>query len=224
MKKLILTVLASIALTGAAFAQNYSIGVTGTAMYYDASGTETTKSSSEKNNKSDSGVVPIPSLFIETELDTGATIGLDIIPFSAKVADGSMTADDDAETSGTNKVDVNFKNHVTLYVESPIDTQLDGSYIKFGISTVTIETDETMSTGSTYGDETVQGLTVGFGVKRDMATGGFMKVEGAVSHYQGATFNGSFNGNSAGDSANRNVIDLDDFNTAGIRVSVGKRF
>ena len=224
MKKLILTVLASIALTGAAFAQNYSIGVTGTALYYDASGTETTKSSAEKNNKSDSGVAPIPSLFIETELDTGATVGLDIIPFSAKVADGSMTADDDAETSGTNKVDVNFKNHVTLYVESPIDTQLDGSYIKFGISSVTIETDETMSTGSTYGDETIQGLTVGFGVKRDMATGGFMKVEGAVSHYQGATFNGSFNGNSAGDSANRNVIDLDDFNTAGIRVSVGKRF
>ena len=224
MKKLILTVLASIALTGAAFAQNYSIGVTGTALYYDASGTETTKSSAEKNNKSDSGVAPIPSLFIETELDTGATVGLDIIPFSAKVADGSMNADDDAETSGTNKVDVNFKNHVTLYVESPIDTQLDGSYIKFGISSVTIETDETMSTGSTYGDETIQGLTVGFGVKRDMATGGFMKVEGAVSHYQGATFNGSFNGNSAGDSANRNVIDLDDFNTAGIRVSVGKRF
>ena len=224
MKKLILTVLASIALTGAAFAQNYSIGVTGTALYYDASGTETTKSSAEKNNKSDSGVAPIPSLFIETELDTGATVGLDIIPFSAKVADGSMTADDDAETSGTNKVDVNFKNHVTLYVESPIDTQLDGSYIKFGISSVTIETDETMSTGSTYGDETITGVTVGFGVKRDMATGGFMKVEGAVSHYQGATFNGSFNGNSAGDSANRNVIDLDDFNTAGIRVSVGKRF
>ena len=224
MKKLILTVLASIALTGAAFAQNYSIGVTGTALYYDASGTETTKSSAEKNNKSDSGVAPIPSLFIETELDTGATVGLDIIPFSAKVADGSMNSDDDAETSGTNKVDVNFKNHVTLYVESPVDTQLDGSYIKFGISSVTIETDETMSTGSTYGDETIQGLTVGFGVKRDMATGGFMKVEGAVSHYQGATFNGSFNGNSAGDSANRNIIDLDDFNTAGIRVSVGKRF
>ena len=224
MKKLILTVLASIALTGAAFAQNYSIGVTGTALYYDASGTETTKSSAEKNNKSDSGVAPIPSLFIETELDTGATIGLDIIPFSAKVADGSMNSDDDAETSGTNKVDVNFKNHVTLYVESPIDTQLDGSYIKFGVSTVTIETDESLSTGSTYGDETIQGLTVGFGVKRDMATGGFMKIEGAVSHYQGATFNGSFNGNSAGDSANRNVIDLDDFNTAGIRVSVGKRF
>ena len=224
MKKLILTVLASIALTGAAFAQNYSIGVTGTALYYDASGTETTKSSAEKNNKSDSGVAPIPSLFIETELDTGATIGLDIIPFGAKVADGSMSADDDAETSGTNKVDVNFKNHVTLYVESPIDTQLDGSYVKFGVSTVTIETDESLSTGSTYGDETIQGLTVGFGVKRDMATGGFMKIEGAVSHYQGATFNGSFNGNAAGDSANRNVIDLDDFNTAGLRVSVGKRF
>tara|TARA_B100000900_G_C20303688_1_gene603261 strand:+ start:45 stop:719 length:675 start_codon:yes stop_codon:yes gene_type:complete len=224
MKKIILSVLATIALTGAAFAQNYSMGLTATALYYDASGTETTKSSNQKNNKSDSGVAPIPSFFIETSLDTGATVGLDIIPFGAKVADGSMTSDDDAETSGTNSVDVNFKNHVTLYVETPVDTQIDGSYVKFGISTVTIETDESMSTGSTYGDETVQGLTLGFGVKGDMASGAFYKVEGAVSHYQGATFNGSFNGNSAGDSAVRNVITLDDFQTAGLRLSVGKEF
>ena len=224
MKKIILSVLATIALTGAAFAQNFSMGLTGTALYYDASGTETTKSSNEKNNKSDSGVAPIPSLFIETNLDTGATVGLDIIPYGAKVADGSMTSDDDAETSGTNKVDVNFKNHVTLYVETPVDTQLDGSYVKFGISTVTIETDETMSTGSTYGDESIQGVTLGFGVKGDMASGAFYKVEGAVSHYQGATFNGSLNGNSEGDSANRNVIELDDFQTVGLRVSVGKEF
>lgn len=224
MKKLVLTILASLALTGATYAENFAIGLTGTALYYDASGTETTKSSNQKNNKSASGAAPIPSLFIESQLDTGATIGLDIIPFGAKVADGSMTADDDAETSGTNTVDVNFKNHVTLYIETPLDTQLEGSYMKLGISTVTIETDESLSTGSKYGDETVNGLTLGFGVKRDMDSGSFFKVEGAVSHYQGATFNGTFNGNSAGDSANRNVIDLDDFQTAGLRFSVGKRF
>ena len=50
MKKIILSVLATIALTGAALAQNYSMGLTATALYYDASGTETTKSSNEKNN------------------------------------------------------------------------------------------------------------------------------------------------------------------------------
>ena len=219
MKKIILSVLATIALTGAAFAQNYSMGLTATALYYDASGTETTKSSNQKNNKSDSGVAPLPSFFIETSLDTGATVGLDIIPFGAKVADGSMTSDDDAETSGTNSVDVNFKNHVTLYVEAPVDTQLDGSYVKFGISHVTIETDESMSTGSTYGDESVQGLTLGFGVKGDLDSGAFYKVEGAVSHYQGATFNGSNDSDSV-----KNVIELDDFQTAGLRLSVGKEF
>jgi len=224
MKKIILSVLATIALTGAAFAQNFSMGLTATALYYDASGTETTKSSSQKNNKSEDGVVPIPSFFIETSLDTGATVGLDFIPYGAKVADFNNArtdtdTDDASDTAGNNKGDVNFKNHVTLYVENPIDTPLDGSYVKFGISTVTIETDETVATGSTYGDESIQGLTIGFGVKGDLDSGAFYKVEGAVSHYQGATFNGSNDSDSV-----KNVIELDDFQTAGLRLSVGKEF
>ena len=68
-------------------------------------------------------------------------------------------------------------------------------------------------------DETVQGLTLGFGVKGDLDSGAFYKVEGAVSHYQGATFNGSNDSDSV-----KNVIELDDFQTAGLRLSVGKEF
>ena len=52
-------------------------------------------------------------IFIEGEMPTGQTLGLEVVPYRAKLADGGMTNDDDAETSGTNKVDVKLKNLVS---------------------------------------------------------------------------------------------------------------
>ena len=221
MKKILLAVFGSLFIASTAFAT--SIGISGTALYFNASGTETTKTSGQKNDKSETGVVPVPSLFIETEA-AGGIVGLDIVPFSAKVADfdnarTDTDTDDASDTAGNNKGDVNFKNHLTLYMEKPLDNSIDGSFIKFGVSRVTIETDETVATGSSYGDETIMGVMVGFGAKRDLANGAFMKVEGQVSRYQGATFDGSADSDSV-----KNKIELDDFTTAGLKISVGKSF
>ena len=132
MKKILISTLGMLFMTASAFAA--SVGVSGTALYYSASGTETTKSSAEKNDKSDSGFAPMASVFVEQELGTGVTVGLDVMPYSAKIGSGSMDKDDDAETSGTNKVDVNFKNHVTLYAEIPTDFGgIDGGFIKLDV-------------------------------------------------------------------------------------------
>ena len=46
-----------------------------------------------------------------------------------------------------------------------------------------------------------------------------MKFEGQVSRFQGATFKGSTDA----DSVNNEIV-LDDFTTAGIKISVGKSF
>ena len=219
MKKIVLTALAMMFITSSVYAA--SMGVSATALYYDASGTETVKSSGTKNEKSDSGLAPIPSFFIETETADGGVIGLDVIPFGANVADASNSrtdtdTDDASDTAGTNEVDVNFKNHITLYMEKPVD-MVDGAFVKFGLNRVTIETDETLATGSTYGDETVLGVTIGIGKRTDTGDGGFTKIEANVSRYQGATFQGSADSDSV-----RNSIELDPFYTAGIRLSVGK--
>ena len=222
MRKIILTALGMVFIASSAFAA--SMGVSGTALYYDASGTETTKSSSEANNKSDSGVAPIASIFIENEFGAGSIIGLEVVPYGAKVADFNNArtdtdTDDASDTAGDNKGDVNFKNLITLYLEQPINGAIDGGFVRFGVSQVTIETDEEVATGSTYGDETVNGLTVGFGKKGDTANGGFYKIVGEISRFEGATFVGSTDSDSV-----NNSITLDDFTTAGIRFSVGKSF
>lgn len=222
MKKTILTVLGMMFIASSAYAA--SIGISGTALYYDASGTETTKSSSELNEKSDSGFAPVPSIFIEQENAQGGVIGLEIIPYGAKVADFDNAKTDKSEDNSSgasvnNKGDINFNQAITLYIEQPFDGPIDGGFIKFGLSSIQIETEESLGTGSSYGDERVMGLMVGFGKRTERADGTFVKVVGEVSRYQGATFEGDNDSDSV-----RNSIELDDFTTAGIRVSVGKSF
>ena len=117
MKKILVTLFATFFAT-ATYAQNYSIGVSGMALYYDASGTETVKSSGETHDKSDTGLAPIPSLFIETELDTGATIGLDIIPYSAKVGDASNSTNNASGLSNNTRA-------IGAGGDGPINTNID---------------------------------------------------------------------------------------------------
>ncbi len=131
-----------------------------------------------------------------------------------------MNDDDDAETSGTNSVDVNFKNHITLYAEYPNDLT-DGGFYKAGIHRVTVETDDNLSTGSKYGDEDLMGLMFGIGKKGDRADGGFYKIAAEVSYYDSQTFNAATGGNATGDGSVFNKVELDELITAGIKFSVG---
>ena len=222
MKKIVLTALGMMFITSSAFAA--SIGISGTALYYNASGSETVKSSAQKNEESDNGVAPVASIFLERETNNGGVVGIEVVPYGAKVADfdnarTDTDTDDGSDTAGNNKGDVNFKNHITLYMERPVDGPLDGSFVKFGISTVSIETDESVATGSTYGDERVNGLMLGFGKKTERSDGTFIKIVGEVARYQGATFEGSADSDGV-----KNTIELDDFTTAGIKFSIGKSF
>ena len=218
MKKILITITAMLLTTTSAFAASY--GISGTVLYYDASGSETTKTSGEKNNKSETGLAPVLSVFVEQELDSGVTVGLDLVPYSAEVGSASMNSDDDIETAGTNKVDVNFKNQVTLYADFPIGS-FDGGYLKAGVHQVTVETDDKLSTGSKYGDEDLNGIMLGIGKRGDTSAGGFFKIEGLISIYEGGTFNAATGGNTTGDDSVFNKVELDDLITAGIKVSVG---
>tara|TARA_B100000900_G_scaffold191053_1_gene161748 strand:- start:685 stop:1356 length:672 start_codon:yes stop_codon:yes gene_type:complete len=222
MKKILITTAAAMFASVNAFAaslSDMSFGVSGTALYYDASGTETTKSSGQTADKSDSGVAPMASIFAEMETGTGVIVGLELMPYSAKVGSGAMNSDDDNETSGVNSVDVNFKNHVTLYAEYP-NSFTDGGFFKAGIHRVTVETDDSLSTGSKYGDEDLTGFMIGIG-KRGDTPNGFYKIAAEVSYYGGETFNAATGGNTTGDGSVFNKVELDDLMTAGIKFSVG---
>ena len=223
MKKILITTVALMFASVNAFAaslSDLSFGVSGTALYFDASGTETTKSSGETADKSETGVIPMASLFIETEASPGVVIGFEVMPYGTKAASGAMNNNDDEETSGTNSVDVNFKNHMTLYAEYA-NGFTDGGFFKAGIHRVTAETDDVLSTGSKYGDEDLTGFMLGIGKRGDTSNGGFYKIAAEVSYYGGETFNAATGGNETGDDSVFNKVELDDLMTAGIKFSVG---
>ena len=226
-KTLSVALIASI-FTFSAMAQTVSMGFTASALYYDADGHEKMKSSATKTSKSETGAAAFASIFLEVDLDNGTTIGVDVIPYTSKIGDGSNAVpdtdvQDDADTAGTNKVDVNLANAIMLYVEQAVDIpgldSLGSPFVRIGYSQLELETDESVQTGSTYGDESMSGYHLGLGVKGDLDSGGFWKTGLTAAIYDGATFTGS----SDVDSVN-NTIELEDFNTVTLSFSVGQSF
>ena len=79
MKKIIAIILSFIFISLQAAKAEVGIGITGAVHYFQADGTETTRSSNEKNTGSHDEAVLVPELFIEAVTDSG-TIGLSYIP------------------------------------------------------------------------------------------------------------------------------------------------
>ena len=212
--KIIAVCALSMFVTSAAFA-GAAIGISAAVASVDASGNEKMRTSGSITNHSTSEDLTITSLFIEHSSDEGVTIGVELIPYGAEVGKGSNTGDDDLETSGTNSVAVNFENHITLYAEKTIGDL--GLYVKGGISQVTLKTKDTISTGATYGDESMSGYVVGIGIKRDLTNGFFFKLAGEYASYDGATFNSS-------GSDDTNVVTLQELDVTQAKLSIGKSF
>tara|TARA_B100000965_G_scaffold309259_1_gene268450 strand:- start:1363 stop:2043 length:681 start_codon:yes stop_codon:yes gene_type:complete len=202
-----------------------SMGLTATALTYDASGNEKMKSSGNKTNKDASGEAGYASIFIEYTLPTDTVIGIDVMPYSQKIGDGTNSVpdtdvSDDADTAGTNKTDVNMSGHAMIYIEQPIDADFGFGmpFVKIGFSQMTLETDESVATGSTYGDETMDAFHVGVGLKGDLDDG-FWKLGLTYGDYDGATFVGSEDVDSVS-----NTITLEEMETLSLSLSIGQSF
>ena len=226
-KTLIVALIAS-AFAFSAMAQTVNMGLTGTVISYEADGHEKIKSSGNKTNKSEDGTAAIGSIFIEISDigDYGTVIGLDVMPYGRKIGDASNSVpdtdvNDEADSAGTNKVDVDLANAAMIYIEQPFDADLGigTPFVKVGYQQLTLETDETVATGSTYGDETMSGYHIGLCMRGDLPTGGFWKTGLTYASYEGATFNGSLDADSV-----RNTIELEDFTTVQFSFSVGQSF
>ena len=85
MKKIFITTIGLLFIASSAIAQNFSMGVSLQGLYFDASGTETLKESSKVTNKDETGFAPVASIFLEGETSTGQTVGLEVVPYSAKM-------------------------------------------------------------------------------------------------------------------------------------------
>ena len=171
MKKIFLIIsLAMFTFLGKAYAE-MSYGVSGAITHLDASGTET--EGGEANTGSADNTVVIPSIFVEYAYSDTISIGLDYIPLSADVSSSTKSRTDTetsvtgntatTSTSRTQNAQAELENHVTLYA----NYNLGGYYAKVGVAQVTLNTQESLGTGSAYGNEDIYGGVFGIGMQQD---------------------------------------------------------
>ncbi len=196
----------------------FGVGVTGALHMFDVSGTETTRSSGEKNSGSHSDQAVVPELFIEAITDNGGALGISYIP-TRDMGSKSRTDSNSDGDSGTYKAKAELDNVVQLYADIPTSLGIGGYdiYAKVGIQHATIKTLESLNSGSTYPDEDVLGYTIGLGSKGDLAFGNnlYYKAEATYTAFE------DYEADSNSTPANKVSAELEDI---ALKFSIGYKF
>ena len=197
------------------------IGVSAAFTQFSSDGSETMKSSGTKTSKTHDETVVVPSIFIEAANDNGLAIGLDFMPVEAELGSGTNArtdtdTDDASDTAGDNKVSAELTSHTTLYLSKSLGDS--GAYLKGGVAMATIDTTETLATGSKYGNEDVTGFLIGLGMNKDINNGTFFRTELTYTDYEDVTINGTADSDGV-----KNKIDAD-IDAVAFRISIGKAF
>jgi hypothetical protein len=227
MKKLltaILMVFSSYSLASAELGVN--IGISGQAGLFAATATEfdkgthgTTSGTNEQVRESEYLEVGFASGFLEKTLGDRFMVGVSYVPSAiATETNESVRVDYTARNFGTisatstQKVQVDFKDMTTLYVGLNVS---ENAYVRLGKVTVDVITNETLGTGSTYGNASLDGAVVGFGYNHSMGNGIFIRGEGNYMNFDGTSVT-SANG--------VNKISLDHLDGVSGQLSIGKSF
>ena len=169
MKKLILAVtIAMFSFSSANAELGVNIGISGQMGLFAASATETDKGThgtttdaTETNSESEYLGLGWASVFIEKSLGR-AFIGVDYVPSALETETKEERRNDktttDTRTVKTNKIQVDFEDLTTIYLGVNLT---DNLYAKAGMMTVDVLTNETLGTGSTYGNTDLDGTMFG---------------------------------------------------------------
>ena len=125
----------------------------------------------------------VSSIFAEYAVTDVVSLGLerffdDIATPENLNAQRAGSGENGAELSNT--VKATFKDHTTLYanVNMPF-----GTYLKLGYHMVDVLTQESLGTGSKYGDVDTTGISVGLGYQYTADNGVFVRAEVSASEY-----------------------------------------
>ena len=191
-----------------------NVGISGQLGVFEATATET-EDTNDKSTDSGMAVFGYGSIFIEKTLGQYLTVGIDYVPATLEsetteklTTDRTTTSTD---TAVTQKVQVDFEDLTTFYVNLNLN---ENFYLKAGIAKVDLITNESLGTGSTYGNADLDGTVFGAGYNKNFDNGLFLRAEGTYQEFDGVTINGS------GDTS----VTADEINGASAKISIGKSF
>ena len=226
MKKIILTLFLGLFMfTSKASAElGINVGLSGQLGLYAATATEfdegtngTTSGPDETNKESEFLGLGYGSVFIEKTLGQYLLVGIDYVPSALETETSETIVDDrgagSTSTRQTNKVQVDFEDLTTYYIG--LNLGESGAYVKAGIVTVDVITNESLGTGSTYGNTDLDGTLIGLGYNKGFDNGLFVRAEGAYTEFDGASVTSS---------TTVNKITLDSLDGVTGKISIGKSF
>ena len=202
--------------TSAMAFEGFSIGIMASSADFDTTGKElegggtASTTDNESNSGSAGNTVEFGSGFLEYTFAQGSTMGVSYIPGEASLGSKSRT---DTTTDGneTNQDDSTYtakaevSDHWTFYVEPTImTTESFGLYVKGGASKVTVNSLESISSGtdsSAYGNVDIWGVMYGAGIKGIHENGMFFKLEATKTEYGTVTLRST--------TGNKNTITAD---------------
>jgi len=198
------------------------LGVTGNAALYAATATEldtgshgTTSDFDESQTQSEYLGLMYGSVFAEVGFGP-MFVGVDYMPGAIDTEESTTTVGDKTtsatSTQVTNKVKVEFEGLTNFYAGVRI---LDSFFIKAGTLSVDLNTKETLGTGSTYGNTTVDGTMMAVGMDKVMDNGMFVRVEGQYSEFDSASLTSS---------SGSQKITMESLDGVIGKISVGKAF
>ena len=223
MKKLTIMIISGLYLfTTSAFSEvGVNIGVSGNMGLFGATAQEThagATSTSVTSADSDTEIAAVAygSIFIEKELGR-FLIGFDYVPtpFESDTVETAKQDDQTAnpaaavKTVATNTVQVDLEDLYTIYVGLNVT---ENAYIKAGITSMDVITNESLGTGSAYGNTSLDGSMIGVGYHKDFDSM-FVRVEGNYMNFDGVSL-----------TANDNTIRLKSLDGITGKVSIGKSF
>ena len=192
-----------------------SIGISGNSAVYAATGIE------ENYNEAGTAVDTTSrvtgafnesyiSVFAEMSLNDVISVGLDYVPITIDTPENVSQENQ----SNENKVYASFEDLTTIYAK--LNVPLGGTYLKVGYSTVNVISNETMNSGSKYGNDRTDALVFGLGYAHEVSNGLAVRAEITASEFSDV--------NTSNDATNKNTIKVEDMIGARGTISVVKSF
>lgn len=214
MKKYLILIFSTFFAFSNANAIGVNVGISGQLGVFEATATET-EDTNDRATDSGMAVFGYGSIFIEKTLGQYLTVGIDYVPATLESETTERLTTDrlanSTDTAVTQKVQVDFEDLTTFYVNLNLN---ENFYLKAGIAKVDVITNESLGTGSTYGNADLDGTVFGAGYNKNFDNGLFLRAEGTYQEFDGVTINGS------GDTS----VTADEINGASAKISIGKSF
>jgi len=229
MRKIAMTILIFLGSFSMASAElGVNIGISGQMGVFHATGLDkdTNTVGTETQKEDATGVIGYTSFFIEKTLGQYITVGYDYSAdkLSSETANNAK-CDNDTQQSvvlpaqgnggcavgvSNNKLQIDFSDMTQTYVAVNVTPNV---YLKAGITSMDVKTNEVLATGAEYKDFSLDGTIMAIGFNRTFDNTMFVRAEGSYQEYDNHSA-------TSGD----HKISLNNFEGVSAKLSIGKSF